>query len=139
MQCLLRQNDMRCCDAAGMQPKGLWADGQRKPAQKYRAIMDGLTAQMDALDAAVADAAHSLPEMSGDAQRRLSELAEGAPALQDVQVAAAHAAGSDAPAAAALPVARDFGGPQWGATEVRAAIVKHTALQAAQLSVDGMF
>lgn len=102
-----------------MQPKGLWADGQRKPGHKYRAIINGLAAQMEALDAAVGDAANSLPEMSTDrAQRRLSELAESTQQLQDVQVAAATLARSDSPAATPMQPERDFGGPQWGATEV---------------------
>jgi hypothetical protein len=64
----------RVSRAAGIHQKGLFSESQRKPGQKYRAIMQGLVAQMDALDAAVMEAAHSLPEMPMDAKRRLSEV-----------------------------------------------------------------
>jgi hypothetical protein len=62
------------CGIAGLHQKGLYLEGQRKPGQKYRAIMDGLVAQMDALDAAVKEAAHNLPDMPIDAKRRLSKV-----------------------------------------------------------------
>lgn len=61
---------------AGLHQKGLYSEGQRKPGRNYRAIMEGLVAQMDALDAAVKEVAHSLPNMPTDAKRRLSKVRE---------------------------------------------------------------
>jgi hypothetical protein len=146
--------------------KGLFSEGQRKPGQKYRAIMDGLVAQMDALDAAVKEAAHNLPDMPTDAKRRLSKVGEGGTRvatpsgcsttkdstcacvdvtattssymlcaailqsvdgtlqLEDVQDAHAvrlqddSSAPSNSPSPPAPSAMRNFGGPQWGATEV---------------------
>ncbi len=116
----------RGCGAthAGMQPVGLWTEGQRRTGEKYRQIMDDLTAQMNTLDKIVAGAVDgtSLPaDQQGavspldatlrliDAQRPLSSAASGP---------AAAAGGMNAqPAATPNPCARTIGGPEWGATE----------------------